>query len=86
MEVNKNQGAVKNIMTKVQELASSWSLVGSRFDYGSEIKNFEELKESFKLTMTELVNALEFYANLDWKENTEFWQLHAKQALLKIGE
>jgi len=28
-----------------------------------------------------LREALEFYANLDWKENTETWQLPAKQAL-----
>ena len=32
------------------------------------------------------IEALKFYANLDWKDNTELFQQPAKQALEKIGE
>lgn len=43
-----------------------------------------ETLEDDKLKIAE--QALEFYANLDWKTNTEAWQAPAKEALKQLRQ
>ena len=77
------QNRIDELEEKLQwQLGINKGWMESQDSLGGQIKSLQA-----KLNVA--VNALEFYKNLDWKENTEAWQLPATEALAeikKIGE
>lgn len=51
-----------------------------------EICNLQDEKVRLEGEVKMLREALQFYATLDWKENTEAWQAVAKQTLSMTEE